>query len=372
MEGRMRMRYFSCLSILVLGHLACTGKTEEETNYDGASFSTDCAALEALFVTEPISSADDWTGYWECYQQANGCEGPSCTWDVNDLDDYVVSESCSDAGSCTIDGQTVQECESVSNTGSVTFDCSTDGEISITANGLPGHTFENYAQSGELPPLLGSSASNTEYVFSNAPVYNSDSDIFDAGGGTIAVGVNGVSIFNQFTGIGTVAVTDEIVDDCGGHPANGTYHYHAFPICGELATAERMGTSGTHSGLVGLSLDGFPIFGPYGYSDSADNSSSVVRMDSCYAFTDCEDVTDSTCYVFDEEGYDNGTCHLDKCNGRVTAVPAEFQAAMGEEIYAYYMTVDSSETPAFPYQPYCYRGDAGESMSGGPSGPPPN
>ena len=220
--------------------------------------------------------------------------------------------------------------------------------------------------------MLGSSASNTEYVFSNEPIYNSDSDLFGLGGGTIAVGVNGVSIFNQFTGVGTVAVTDEIVDDCGGHPANGTYHYHAFPICGELTSSERMGTVESHSGLIGLSLDGFPIFGPYGFADSGDNSSEVTLMDSCYAMTSCEDVTDADCYVFDDDSYNSGNCHLDKCNGRVTTVPENLQAALGEEIYAYYMTLDSDDVPSFPYQPYCYRGDAGDSSSGGPSGGPPN
>ena len=364
---------------LSLTLLACSTKSDsgedftlEESEYDGATFIVDCNAIKAHFVTESTPSVDDWTGYWQCFQEYYGCEGTGCSWNIDELDDYVVSERCADAGSCTIEGQTVQECETVSNTGSVTFDCSVEGEMTIIANGLPDHTFENYAQSGELPPLLGSTASNTEYTFPTAPIYNGDSDLFMVGGGTIAVGVNGVSIFNQFTGIGTVAVEDEIVDDCGGHPANGTYHYHAFPICGELATPERIGTEGSHSGLVGVSLDGFPIFGPFGYSEASDNGSTVTLMESCYAQTACNDSSDSSCYVFDDTAYANGNCHLDKCNGRVTAVPESLQTALGNEIYAYYMTVDSDGVPAFPYQPYCYRGDAGNSGSSGPQDGPPS
>lgn len=368
----MRRHILSPLSTFLFINVACSGKTAEEEAYDGVAFNTDCAALESLFVTDAVASADDWSGYWQCYQEENGCEGTSCTWDTSEMDAYVLSESCADAGSCTIDGQTVQECRSVESVGSVTFDCGTDGEIGITANGLPGHTIENYAQSGELPPMIGSSASNADYLVSNEPVYNADSELFASGGGTVAFAVNGVSVFNQFTGIGTVAVEDEVVDDCGGHPANSTYHYHAYPVCGELATAERIGTTGTHSGLVGLSLDGFPIFGPYGYSDPSNESSSVVRMESCYALTSCEDVSDASCYAFDDAAYENGSCDLDRCNGRVTAAPASLQAALGSEIYAYYMTLDSGENPAFPYQPYCYRGDAGETASGGPQGGPPN
>ena len=360
--------------VIVAGWLGCSEKEADSTSdWDGHVFSVDCDALQDLFVTTSTDSIHDWTGYWECHQENNSCDGEDCSWDVANLPSYVTDEICADAGSCTIDGVEVQECVSQNQTGSVTFDCSTDEEIFITANGLPGHTIENYAQSGSLPPLLGSRSTNTEYSLSASPVYNSDSDVFESGGGTIAVAVNSVSIFNQFTGIGTVAVVDEIVDDCGGHPANGTYHYHAYPICGELATSARKGAAGSHSGLMGMSQDGFPIFGPYGYDSALDSSSEVVRMESCYALTSCDDDNDATCYVFDQEGYDAGTCHLDKCNGRVTAVPSSMQAAFGEEMYAYYTTVDASEAPAFPYLPYCYRGDAASGTSQGPGngGPPP-
>ena len=63
---------------------------------------------------------------------------------------------------------------------------------------------------------------------------------------------------------------------------------------------------------------------------------------------------------------------MDKCNGRVTVVPDGLQAALGEQIYAYYMTIEDSGAPAFPYQPYCYRGDSdsGTMNQGGSAGPP--
>ena len=347
-------------------------KNEVDKNYDGQIFSIDCEALQEHFVTTPTQNVDYWTGYWECFQESNGCEGESCSWNNDDLPEYVISGDCSAAATCTVSGQEIQECMTIEETGYVSFDCATEGSISITANGLPDHEIENYSVAGVLPPLLGSNATNTGYEFTTEPIYNADSDVFESGGGTLAVAVNSVSIFNQFTGIGTVAVTDETVDDCGGHPANGTYHYHAFPICGELVD-NRKGDVGNHSGLTGLSLDGFPIFGPYGYDSAFDSSSDVVRMKSCYAQTECDDDTDSNCYTFDDEGYSNGYCHLDKCNGRITAVPDNYQDALGMEIYAYYMTVDDTENPAFPYLPYCYRGDveSGSSNGGGQSGGPP-
>ena len=353
--------------------LGCsTDLTGEEKIYDGQVFSVDCNALQEHFVTTSTSSVDYWTGYWECFQENNNCEGESCSWSSSELPSYVTSGDCSSAETCTIGGQEVQECTTFEETGYVSFDCSVEGTITITANGLPDHAVENYSEAGILPPLLGSSATNTVYELTTEPTYNADSDVFDSGGGTLAVAVNSVSIFNQFTGIGTVAVTDETVDDCGGHPANGTYHYHAFPICGELAE-NRKGSAEDHSGLTGLSLDGFPIFGPYGYDNALDSASSVVRLKSCYAQTECDDSTDSSCYVFDSDGHENGECHLDKCNGRVTTIPEAYQEALGEENYAYYMTVDESENPAFPYLPYCYRGDvqSGSANSGGPGNGPP-
>ena len=129
---------------------------------------------------------------------------------------YVISGDrfCISA-TCTIDGQEIQECTSIEETGYVSFDCSTDGSHFSPANGLPDHDVENYSVAGILPPLLGSAVTNTRYELTTEPIYNADSDVFESGGGTLAVAVNSVSIFNQFTGIGTVAVTDETVDDCG-------------------------------------------------------------------------------------------------------------------------------------------------------------
>lgn len=355
------------ISLLITG---CSEKSQEESQYDNQTFSIDCQALQEHFVTQATESVQDWSGYWECFQEENGCSGESCSWEISDLPSYLTDEDCSQASSCSVGGTTVQECETPAQTGFVSFDCTTDGEISITANGLPDHTIENYALSGMLPPLLGSTASNMNYTLTNNPVYNADSDVFDGGGGTIAVAINSVSIFNQFTGIGTVAVTDEIVDDCGGHPANGTYHYHAYPSCGALAEPSVQGAQGVHSGLVGMSLDGFPIFGPFGYNNPTDQTSEVVRIQSCYTQTECTDNTDASCYVFDQDGYDSGSCHLDRCNGRVSAVPDSLQNAFGSEIYAYYTTIDDSQNPAFPYLPFCYRGDA-SSGSSGMQPPPP-
>ena len=117
------------------------------------------------------------------------------------------------------------------------------------ANGLPDHDIENYSVAGILPPQLGSTATNTRYN-TTEPIYNADSDVFESEVERWQCS-EWCRYFNQFGG-GTVAVTDETVDDCGGHP--GTYHHLSY-----LMVDNRKGGIGNHSGLTGMSLDGFPI-----------------------------------------------------------------------------------------------------------------
>jgi hypothetical protein len=75
-------------------------------------------------------------------------------------------------------------------------------------------------------------------------------------------------------------------DNCFGHssvnPLNssyyaGVYHHHALPICFSTANS----TSG-HSPLLGYAFDGFPIYGPYGYSNATNSSSAIKKLSSSY------------------------------------------------------------------------------------------
>src|SRR5437762_11609789 len=72
-------------------------------------------------------------------------------------------------------------------------------------------------------------------------------------------------------------------DPCIGHqPGNGAYHFHANPLClraqlndnVQTLRTSRNGssyaelTSGwSHSPILGWAPDGYPIYGPYGYSN---------------------------------------------------------------------------------------------------------
>ena len=84
-------------------------------------------------------------------------------------------------------------------------------------------------------------------------------------------------------------------------PGNGQYHYHAQPKAlryqlGDGMSASYNATTNTytysdtdptgavtplhHSPILGWSFDGYPIYGPYGYSSANNSSSSITRMRS--------------------------------------------------------------------------------------------
>lgn len=149
-------------------------------------------------------------------------------------------------------------------------------------------------------------------------------------------------------------------DKYGGHPQpiDKEYHSHAVPT----ALYEDTPTN-EHSPLVGWSFDGFPIYGPYGYSNANDASSSIKLIESGYELrniTQRHSLPDGTTlsaseygpnvngsfplgiYIEDYEFTDAGD--LDEYNGR-TCVTPEFPNGT----YAYFVTMESDGTPVFPY-----------------------
>jgi hypothetical protein len=128
--------------------------------------------------------------------------------------------------------------------------------------------------------------------------------------GPIAISVNGVVIFSGLdaasysTASGTESPQGDKVwnrdallnegvtfDAAKGHqPQNGQYHYHLNPVAlrwqlGDHVTynaATDTYTEATiapaHSPILGWAPDGYPIYGPYGYSSPMDASSGVRRM----------------------------------------------------------------------------------------------
>lgn len=170
-------------------------------------------------------------------------------------------------------------------------------------------------------------------------------------------------------------------DFAGGHvTSNGNYHYHNFSfakawITGSGHASGVYGTTGTaevslisylngdlinaegHSKILGWSLDGYPVYGPYGYNQATDCNSGVRTMVSGYAkHTKVADVPgrvvdgalNTTVYplgIFVEDYYYAGGGDLDVSNGRYCVTPEYPQGT-----YAYFCTVDPETlSPVYPY-----------------------
>ena len=192
-------------------------------------------------------------------------------------------------------------------------------------------------------------------------------------------------------------------DPALAHQENtGTYHYHANPIAlrylmGDHVTynssaktwSESTNAVTKHSPLLGWVRDGYPVYGPYGYSISNNASSGVRRMVSGYVLRNGQfgtdnltntlrvnlpawaqrlyglnsaGPTDTTTYPIGRymedkaflgdltnsatsQKYVMGTDYdLDENNGRWCVTP-EFPNGT----YAYFVSMASNGTPTFPY-----------------------
>jgi len=239
-------------------------------------------------------------------------------------------------------------------------------------------------------------------------------------GGPIGYFVDGVAMFNSWDAYtynstsGTEAQNttgywnrDAYVnegasfDQNNAHQAGGQHHYHVNPpalryLLGDhvdfnvtnKAYTESTSTPTKHSPILGWVADGYPIYGPYGYSISNDASSGVRRMISGYvlrngqygsqnlanasvnranlpqwavrlygvASNSAAGPAVSTTYPLGRymEDYDwlgdlhvaagPNTYDLDEYNGRWCVTP-EFPGGT----YAYFVCISSTGTPLFPY-----------------------
>ena len=187
-----------------------------------------------------------------------------------------------------------------------------------------------------------------------------------------------------------------------GHQQNrGTYHYHAEPLALRYLLGDHVDydtTSKTyhesrtvpvkHSPILGWMQDGYPIYGPYGYSNPTNAASGVRRMVSGFVLRDgnigADNLTQTgrrTLPAWDAREQDRTTAlqsfetgpdvsdryplghyiedyaylgdvgkklgkdfDLDELNGRWCVTP-EFP----QGTYAYFTTINASGRPVYPY-----------------------
>lgn len=171
------------------------------------------------------------------------------------------------------------------------------------------------------------------------------------------------------------------IDLAGGYPsASGTYRYLNGNMINGMSYAKFITSNGYykdteyendnlrhrqgHSKILGFALDGYPIYGPYGYSQSTDKNSLVRHMKSGYMllpkdnhrpdnmkYTDSitinnEDVKLVAGSFVEDYYYIKTRGDLDEHNGRYCVTP-DFP----DGTYAYFLTFEDEElqVPAYPY-----------------------
>lgn len=143
---------------------------------------------------------------------------------------------------------------------------SVDGDyVVLKSNGIPDHKspyfpsssaqYEAYNGSNPRFNLAPNTIAEQQLVMRIpiAPVRQSTPSATPLG--PIGMALNGVAIFNQYAG-GGQPLTGEIdtFDQYDGHPQQmGAYHYHAEPFYLTRVSKEA---------LVGVLLDGYPVYGP--------------------------------------------------------------------------------------------------------------
>jgi hypothetical protein len=191
------------------------------------------------------------------------------------------------------------------------------------------------------------------------PIYGiTNANSWDAASSSNMPGQGGDGIWNVEVYLSEGFVLDTAF---GAHPQQqGAYHTHATPwrLYESFSTSE-------HSPIVGFAFDGYPIYGPYGYTDPIDTGSGISRMQSGYSLRNIatrHTLPDGTAlsaaqygpnvsntyplgmYCEDYEWLQSNGGDLDRYNGRFCVTP-EYPSGT----YAYFVTMDAAGTPEFPY-----------------------
>jgi hypothetical protein len=210
---------------------------------------------------------------------------------------------------------------------------------------------------------------NYAYIFPRNPTYPSSTHM-NLPTGMCGLWINGVAIYTAGDGksyksstgtnanngdglwntIAWVAHINEM-DDGGGHPdPNQVYHNHSNPYQLYDSSAKTV-----HSPIIGWAFDGFPIYGPFGYTSATDATSAIKRMTVSYQLRNITDRNSTSpagpainstfplgTYIEDYE-YVSALGDLDEYNGRWCVTP-EYPSGT----YAYFLGTNSNGTPTYP------------------------
>lgn len=149
---------------------------------------------------------------------------------------------------------------------------------------------------------------------------------------------------------------------------NGAYHYHGIPN----GMVEKLGGGQSKMTLIGWAADGFPIYGPWAYSDANNTASPLKKLTPSYVLKKGQRPAGSPGGKYDgsfvqDYTYLAGSGDLDASNGRQGITPEYPKGTY------YYVLTD-----AYPFIPRQFAGTPDASFErrgpppgggGGPGGP---
>ena len=189
--------------------------------------------------------------------------------------------------------------------------------------------------------------------------YNQDTVIVDVV--PVGNGASGIPLlkewnYNRYNKIGNKLDTENgYVFENYNNILEYGYGYAANPKALRVALNDNINSAGSepasknHSPIIGFAYDGNPIYGPFGYENPLDPTSSIIRMTSSYSINGSrsEGPSQRTYPIgtfVNDYTYTHKSGTLDENNGRFTITP-DFPKGT----YAYFLTIDSNQVPQYPY-----------------------
>lgn len=364
------MRLPVALVILMVSLAACAEAPQDEAGAtDGAAGrgqDADLGAPGGDAADDGPATGDDAPGGGDAQGEDDPAGGPAAAPEAEQAMWRALHE---DTWLCQEPEEVTDLEEGTSLTCSVSLSF-TDTHVIVTTTGIPNHHLE----SGPSPEKAREQQTTWRIplvpTMAGTPTMAPDR-------GAIAAAVNGAAIYGPEEGSGGAAVAnqygyyDETRENvelgvCDGHSGpGGEYHYHADANCvhwHDGVYAWEQVPSDEHSGIIGFALDGFPIYGSYGWDDHG----AAVEITSSYRFKTASEGGENGWNGMDDFVHEEGLGDLDACNGRFAATP-EFPHG----VYAYHSTRHNGDGElGFPHFLVCYAGVV-EDVATGPGGDPP-
>ena len=152
---------------------------------------------------------------------------------------------------------------------------------------------------------------------------------------------------------GTVLANYDPLKDYGYAYLANPRNVRSKAYSSQTAFNNNLNLQNVHSPIIGYAYDGNPIYGPYGHSNPVDPTSSIQRLSSGYVLRGTRPNGPDTgkyplgSFIDDYRwvpSVNSGKTELDENNGRFCVTPDYPNGT-----YAYFISVDSSDNPTFPY-----------------------